>query len=271
MTGRIHRKTRPRMAVGRARTVKRVEARGHKARLKRMKTWEKAASFAQEAFDLVTGIPIPNNPAQPDVSLLDEMWHLAVVSGHHRAHTTLKSIVILLDPEPDDTASALILVRHLMECAANLSYIHIDVAHRLPDYLRLGAFPASPDRDGNLELKSSDAPSAPLPRRRWRTLKEVCDELGWTMEYESVYKMASDTAHGGTSALVIDGLPLFGISVPVDAKGIVLILGVIQYLRILRLVASLLPSKIDAARIEKLWQAILDYGPELTESSAQAG
>ena len=195
------------------------------------------------------------------------MWHLAVVSGLHRAHTTLRSIVLLLDPEADDTASALILVRHLLECAANLSYIHMDAAKRLPDYLRLGSFPASPNQDGDLVLKPLGSPPATLPRKRWRPLKEICDELGWTMEYEIGYKLFSDTSHAGTSALVIDGLPLLGIRVPMEAKGIVLIHGVIHFLRIIRLAAILLPSTIDSARVEKLWEAILDYGPELENSN----
>ena len=102
---------------------------------------------------------------------------------------------------------SIVLHRYIFELAINLMYLRNDVENRLHPYLEHGGLLLTPDDVADigdkLESLQQERDYAGVmeltrtPRRPWKSLKEMCEDVGMTDDYNTLYRSASDVAHGG--------------------------------------------------------------------------
>ncbi|MBI3953970.1 MAG: hypothetical protein HY330_05605 [Chloroflexi bacterium] len=130
-------------------------------------------------------------------------WKTLVGIALRLANMRLESISRRL--EKGDIDSAVILARSLFELEVNLSYMARDVANRLPEYLSRGRIPLTKKEAkraaADLDLNPSFVTSSLIPKQAWRPMKEMCDVLNRTPEYETFYRYASVPTHAGAFLL----------------------------------------------------------------------
>ncbi len=121
--------------------------------------WPKVMDLSNRSLQAASGL----NLARGD------NWSSTVMVFLHLGNERLDSVMRLLRRGSYD--SSVILVRSLFELALNLAFIRLDVAIRLPEYLRHGGIPLSEEEAGELKRRSEDSQTKVkdmVPGRSWR-------------------------------------------------------------------------------------------------------
>ena len=227
---------------------------------------ERAQVLAQQAFDATSCIWLPIWPKERNTDDLDFYWHIVVVGSLCRANKVMRSITNLLNPTLEDSVSAAILNRHLFECAANLVYMARDYRLALPEFLKKTKFPIYNGDIEQLEATLVDTLFAGVPTKRWKALNRICEELGWTDEFKSIYRVTSDSSHGGSTALLPEFYELHNIVVTDDAKANTVSTGLVYHLRIMEVAAKHFPERMDLVSIQSIQQWNIELGWQLANS-----
>ena len=131
-------------------------------------------------------------------------WHLVALLHLVRSRQTLAGIRFLAAEQFYSPAET--LCRHLFELAVNIRYLNIDPVSRVPVYLEHYQIRASSEWRDETDAKlqslreqenHAEISKLLIPGRSWRTLKEMCGELGCLGQYETIYRGSSEMAHGG--------------------------------------------------------------------------
>ncbi|MCY4625909.1 MAG: hypothetical protein OXC99_13045 [Chloroflexi bacterium] len=228
---------------------------------------EESIELANQAFEVSSSLSFPMWPQERDSGLLETYWHIVLLGSLCRANKALRSITRLLDSSLEDTVSAAILNRHLFECAANLIYIGRDYRHTLPEFLKKSKFPGYPRELEELHSEFVENLFADVPSRRWKKVDTICRDLGWKDELKSIYRVTSDTSHGGSSALLPEFYELHDISVSDRNKAHIVSTGLVYHLRIAEVIAKNFPDKMDLTKIASLQKSNFALGWRIAGSS----
>jgi len=207
--------------------------------------WQKADGLMKGALEATSGVALPT----------DDNWHRVVAVKLYQAYERLVSIFMLLVKGYRDSAD--VLTRSLFEVAVNVSYIDKDVEKRLPEYLRHGGFPLSKEDakqiEGRLRQKPPPQVKDMVPGQAWRKLSAMCDELGWSQEYYTFYRLVSTVDHAGSFTLGTSYLKLLKREQPSDwEKSAVLVTALCFYLRVAEVAAKVFPAQLKADTIADL-------------------
>ena len=169
----------------------------------------------QKAFDLideVLSVPIIINDGDlvedcPQVVLL----HLL------RSQQALHAVRLVL--ADGLYGPAVVLSRHLFELAVNIRYLEKDAKIRVPLYLKHSSVSSTLEEaveiDQELQpLKAEEDHGAIsellIPGRSWRPMAAMCEELGCLDHYRTMYRSASELAHGGAHRMAKEIMELSG-------------------------------------------------------------
>ena len=138
-------------------------------------------------------------------------WHLVALLHLVRSRQTLAGIRFLAAEQFYSPAET--LCRHLFELAVNIRYLNIDPVSRVPVYLEHYRVRASSERRDETDAKlqslreqenHAEISKLLIPGRSWKTLKDMCGELGWLGQYETIYRGSSEMAHGGARTIGLE-------------------------------------------------------------------
>lgn len=208
-----------------------------------------AQILCQEVLNTTSNISVPNFPRNASAGPISVFWHTIVTGALSASNKRLTSISLLLAQPYQDVLSATVLVRTGFESAADLVFIGRDFALLLPQFLNHGLVPTTEDERLQIEARVQTEGVRVYPRRRWRQLSDICDALGWQEEYEKVYPVTSDTAHGGVSQAVSEYLELTEGSRSEEHKALVLVTGIFNHLRVAEVAAEVLGEGINSDRL----------------------
>ena len=152
-----------------------------------------------------------------DVNVTDfgNDWHQVALLHLVRSRQTLAGIRFLAAKQFYSPTE--VLCRHLFELAVNIRYLNIDPVSRVRVYLEHYRVRASSEERYETDAKLQslreqedhvEISKLLIPGRSWVTLKNMCDELGWLGEYETIYRGSSEMAHGGARAIGLEILAL---------------------------------------------------------------
>ncbi|MCY4365190.1 MAG: DUF5677 domain-containing protein [Chloroflexi bacterium] len=138
-------------------------------------------------------------------------WHQVALLHLMRSRQTLAGIKFLAAEQFFSPAET--LCRHLFELAVNIRYLSIDPVNRVPDYLEHYRVRASSESlhetDAKLQSLREQENHAEISKllirgRSWMPLKNMCAELGWLGQYETIYRGSSEMAHGGARTIGLE-------------------------------------------------------------------
>lgn len=216
-------------------------------RLSKTNVWQRTIDLTNKVFKVTGGLDLPRG----------DYWLAVVTVGLDQANERLDSIRILLEKGYGE--SAVVLARSLFELVVNLTYISKDTKNRLPLYLRHGGIPITDEvvqqlrqqlTQGNLQAVIDF-----IPRQSWKTLKQMCDELGsnWLEEYETFYRYASVPNHYGSFTLGTHYRQLLEKkALPSFKKAMILIAALGSHLRVVEIAAGVFPEQIDSEAVNDL-------------------
>ena len=160
----------------------------------------------QKALDIAGEILAPNPGVKPDDLRND--WHQVVLFHVVRSRQALAGVRCLATEQL--YSPAVVLSRHLFELGVNLRYLKNDPLTRVPKYLRHYRVPVGAqgreEKDQTLRSLREQEDHVGISKLlvaggSWVSLKEMCDELGCLDQYETMYRGASELAHGGALGL----------------------------------------------------------------------
>lgn len=169
----------------------------------------------QKALDLV-GDYLSVEIAIEKRDLLDE-WPQVTLFHLLRSREALASIRVV--SEHNLYGSAIVLHRYIFELAVNVKYISNDVENRLAEYLKHSRIPSDiaeveeiDERLRNFQEQEDHSAITELllPGRSWKNLKDMCEEIGCLDDYFTMYRSASELAHGGGHGIGAEILNLLG-------------------------------------------------------------
>ena len=209
--------------------------------------WERVVNLTNRVFAVTSGLDLPH----------DSQWHVVVSVFLTQVNERLCSIRALLDKNSRD--SSVVLTRSLFELAANLAYIAKDVEARMPEYLRYGGIPTTPEEVEKLkeELKKDETAEGPdiVPDHTWKPLKTMCTELGpnWLKEYITFYRLASIPTHAGSFTMGSSYKRLIEQQPPSDhEKATVVATALAFHLRVAEIVADAFTQQVDLEKVKQL-------------------
>ena len=206
--------------------------------------------LVNNTLDITGGIDVPKAPADPAANKIVNFWYLIVTAALYGSNQRLRAVSQLLGSGPAYTASALTIARSSFESAADLVYISKDVTRRLPKFLRHGLM-ATNERDNvEFQAKIDSLGVKAFPKSRWMPLRQVCDAIGWDLDYDIYYRYISDSAHSGSSHLISDYLKLIGESKSPDIVTPHLCTALHYHLVVAEIAASLFDGSIDKEALE---------------------
>ena len=165
-----------------------------------------------ELTDEVLLVPIASFLGDPN-----KEWDRIVLLHLIRAHQTLGAVRITSAEEW--YAPSVVLIRYLFELAANLIYLDRDIEERVPAYLEhcrcvsdLGeADKVTSQLDALWEQGNyTGIANLLLPGTAWKPLKQMCEEIGFLDQYNTMYRHASEAANGGAHGMAIELLEHLG-------------------------------------------------------------
>ena len=148
---------------------------------------------------------------------LAEDWHQIVAFHLQRSQQAISAIRLVLGKGL--YGPAVVLRRHLFELAVNIKYLHQDPETRVPIYLEHYRVMTSLDEVDEIDqelqrLREQEdhvgISKLLIPGRSWETLKGMCDALGCLDDYFTMYRGASELAHGGGHGVGLEMLELLG-------------------------------------------------------------
>ena len=206
--------------------------------------------LVNNTLDITGGIDVPKAPADPAADKIVYFWYGIVTAALHGSNHRLRAVSQLLDSGAAYTASALTIARTSFESAADLLYISKDVKRRLPKFLRHGLMPTNERENVEFQTKIDSLGVKAFPNSRWMSLRQVCDGIGWNLDYDIFYRYISDSAHSGTSHLISDYLKLIGESKSPDMVTPTLCTTLHYHLVVGEIAASLFDGSIDKEALE---------------------
>ena len=229
---------------------------------------QEAYRLSAEAASVTTAVEVPEWPKHPEMTNIDEQWPVAVAGTLHRANKLLGSIQLLLNPQVEDTASAVILLRNLFECTVNLAYIRRDKSTRLPQFIRHGAGSSSSEETASTKLEPQ-GPHSNFPNRAWKPLSKRCEEIGWTGLYNTLYRVTSEASHGGSNTILAEYFELLGLPRTNEAKAQVLVGAVRCYTLVAAIAAQEFPQAIEIDAVMRLTDSCRNIEEELVNLPPQ--
>ena len=196
-----------------------------------------------------------------DESTLKNDWNRVVLLHLWRSWSGLQAVSIvsgnaLYDP-------AVVLTRHLFELAVNIRYLDADSEVRVPLYLEHCGARLSPDEQDKIvrrartlwEQGDFNAVSELLiPKGSWKPLKEMCIEIGCLNHYLTMYRLASESTHGGAHELALTTLELTGRQKRPDWQfPAVLLAAVIYFKWVAEISRKVLPSLESSFQFDSIW------------------
>ena len=147
---------------------------------------------------------------------LREDWNQVAYFYLRQSHQALEAVSIIL-PRGLVTPSE-VLVRYLFELAVRLKFMEESPEDRVPDFLSHSQLADPADDEFNRRIHAlheqgdyAAASRLMLPHRPWGNLKEMCEEVGLLDDYETVYRLSSEHAHGGGHGMAQDSLVAVGL------------------------------------------------------------
>lgn len=206
--------------------------------------------LVNNTLDITEGIDVPAAPADPTADKIVYFWYSIVTAALYGSNKRLRAVSQLLGSGPAYTASALTIARSSFESAADLVYISKDVKSRLPKFLRHGLVPTNEKEKLEYQAKINSLGIEAFPNSRWMQLRQVCDAIGWGLQYDIFYRYSSDSAHSGTSHLISDYLELTGESKSLDIVVPTHCTALLYHLVVAEIAASLFDGSIDKEALE---------------------
>lgn len=196
-------------------------------------------------------------------------WQAVVTVFLNQANERLYSIKLLLDNNLYESGA--ILTRSIFELAVNLVYISKD-NKRLRQYLKHGGIPFTIEEVLQLQQDSDNRNSQDvrdiLPKRPWKTLKDMCCDLGsqWLKEYETFYPYVSVPTHSGSFTFGRNYMKLLTQQPPSDLEKATILLTALDFhLRIVEVSARVFSEQINIAIVKKMRSECLQLGKSLSE------
>jgi hypothetical protein len=222
--------------------------------------WHRLVILAERLLQVTSGLDLPTGGP----------WHAVVAAFLVQTNEFLDSVRMLLKENSRD--SAVILTRSLFEFAVNLAYIAKDTSPRLPEFLEHGGIPTTAEEINELreKLALDTAPEAGpiVPGRAWKGLKSMCEDLGpdWVKEYQTFYRLASVSAHGGSYTLgtIYKRLLEQGQASDHD-NALVLVSALAFHLRVAEIAGTLFPTEISPDKIKEMRTECREIGQVLAK------
>ena len=134
-------------------------------------------------------------------------WAIVVFLMLARTSQSLDAVKLLLNHGLYNPA--IVVTRCIFEDTVNLKYIKVNVKERLPVYLKHGRVPGNAEEAAELiaeiqSVKNSgefSAGSEAVPKIAWKKMNLMCEEIGWSEHYQTMYRLTSDNAHSGALTL----------------------------------------------------------------------
>ena len=163
----------------------------------------------QEIFDLTD--EVLRVPVVSFVGDFKRDWDRIAFLHLLRAHQSLGAIRMTL--AENWYAPSVVLVRYLFELAINLMYLDKDMDNRVPKYLEHSRAALNLEHVEDVESqldelweKGDHAGVAKLllPSTAWKPLKQMCEDMGLLDHYYTMYRLASEAAHGGAHGMATE-------------------------------------------------------------------
>ena len=218
----------------------------------------------QELVDKSLNITeVPVAPAVPTADKILYFWYPIVTGALYGSNKRLRAVSQLLGSDSAYTASALAVVRSSFEGAADLVYISKDVKSRLTKFLRHGLVPTDDKEDLEYQTKINSLGIEAFPNSRWMPLRQICDAIGWGLQYNIFYRYSSDVAHSGTSQLTSDYLELTGEPKSLDIVASTLCVALLYHLVVAEIAAQLFDGSINKEALESAIESCKSHMQQL--------
>ena len=169
---------------------------------------------------------------------LAEDWPKVVVLHLLRSQQAMSAIRLVLSQGL--YGPAVVLHRHLFELAVNNRYLDQDPNTRVPIYLKHYRVPSTLEEvaeigqelERSMEQEDHVAICGLLGAGKpWKTVREMCKEVGCLDDYLTMYRIASELAHGGAHGIGVEMLELSGEQQMPDYELPAVLLGALNYYR----------------------------------------
>lgn len=213
----------------------------------------------QQAFDLtdeVLSVRIGIN----HIDLVED-WPQVVLLHLLRSQQALTAVRLVL--ANGLYGPAVVLSRHLFELAVNIRYLQKDAETRVPLYLEHSRVSSTleevveiyqklqPLREQEDHVAISELLVAGKP---WRTMKEMCEEIDCLDDYLTMYRSASEVAHGGAHGMALEMLQLFGNQQRPDYELPAVLLSVLIYYGwVVEISCKVFPCLKDSFQFDDTW------------------
>ena len=172
-------------------------------------------TLLQATVDLVDDIL--RIPIEPTFCIKADNWKDVAFFYLFRSRETLRAISLISADGLYNPAN--VLVRHLFEFAVRLKYMETDPESRVASFLEHSGVIGEDARNTDQEVQDlmahgsyAEASKLIFPLSRgWGNLKEMCGELGLLDDYDTMYRHASESAHGGGHGMPLLLLELSGV------------------------------------------------------------
>ena len=192
---------------------------------------------------------------------LEDYWHQIVLLHLVRSRQALAGIRFLAAKQ--FYSPAVVLCRHLFELGVNLRYMKNAPGSRVPIYQEHYRVPTSLEGGDEIRQKLRcfhehedhvEISKLLIPGTSWVTLKEMCEELGCLDHYLTIYRGASELAHGGAHGLGEEMLGLVeGQQLPEYKIAYVLLTAVTYHEWVVGVCCEVFPSMAKDFRLDPVW------------------